>query len=180
MRHLIASLFAICTAVSSPASFAESPTGAPVDAQFQALVNYYTGHWACHGHFANGKPISSEEVFEPWMGGTWLHELHDDHPPYSYHAHSVWGIDTQSHSLTLTIHDNFGGVRLFVGHDWSGPSIRFEPQPILGHSGRPERFTFVKQPPAAFSFEYEVSGTDGKWSLGDHLDCTKTTAPAHS
>jgi hypothetical protein len=143
------------------------------DPQFRSLVEYYQGHWACEGHFANGKAISSEETFEPWLGGSWLHESHDDHPPYSYHAHSVWGVDVQSHELTLTIHDNFGGVRLFVSHDWSGASIRFEPQPILGHSGRAERFTFVRQPPAAFSFEYEVSTADGKWALGDHVDCKK-------
>ena len=166
--------FFICGLLSAPSTFADAPSTGPVDAQFQSVVDYYQGHWTCDGHFANGKAISSEETFESWSGSPWLHETHDDHPPYSYHAHSVWGVDVKSHSLTLTIHDNFGGVRLFVSHDWSGPTIRFEPQPILGHTGHPERFTFVGQPPAAFSVEYEVSGDDGMWSLGDHVDCRKT------
>jgi len=176
-RTVLAGLFFICGSVSSPLSVADGPSSGPPAAQFQSLVDYFRGHWTCDGHFANGKPISSEETFEPWLGGRWLHELHDDHPPHSYHAHSVWGIDAQSQSLTLTIYDNFGGVRLFVGHDWSGPTIEFEPQTTPSHSQRPERFTFVKRPPSAFSLEYAVSGVDGKWLLGDHVDCTKT--PAH-
>jgi hypothetical protein len=174
--RVLTGLFLLCGVVSTPSGFADGPSTGPVDAKFRSLVNYFQGHWACDGHFANGKTISSEEMFESWSGGTWLHEVHDDHPPFSYHAHSVWGVDLQSHSLTLTIHDNFGGVRLFASHDWSGPSITFEPQPILGHTGRPERFIFDTRPPAAFSFEYEVSGVDGKWSLGDHVDCRKAPA----
>ncbi len=171
---VLTGMFIVCGVLSAPWSVADGASSTPVDAQFRSLVDYYQGHWSCDGHFANGKAISSEEMFEPWSAGMWLHEAHDDHPPYSYHAHSIWGIDASSHSLTLTIHDNFGNVRLFVSKDWSGPSITFEPQPILGHSGQPERFTFVRHPPAAFSFEYEVSGVGGKWSLGDHVDCRKT------
>jgi hypothetical protein len=175
-RNVLAYLFLACAAVSSPVAFADGAPSGALDVQFRSLVDYYRGHWTCDGHFANGKPISSEETFEPWLDGKWLHELHDDLPPHSYHAHSVWGIDVPSQSLTLTIYDSSGGVRLFVGHDWSGPSIRFEPQPALPHPGRLGRFTFTRKPPEAFSFEYEVSGGDGKWSLGDHVDCRKAPA----
>ena len=154
-------------------TFAASNPPGTTEPQFRALVDSYQGRWKCDGHFANGKAISSEETFEPWAGGQWLHETHDDRPPFSYHAHSVWGVDVKSHLMTLTIHDNFGGLRLFVSHDWSSPTIRFEPQPILGHTERPERFTFARLSPATFSIDYEVSGDDGKWSLGDHVVCRK-------
>lgn len=155
-------LFLLCGVASTPSGFA-GPSTVPVDVQFRSLVDYYQGRWACDGHFANGKAISSEEMFESWSGGTWLHEVHDDHPPFSYHAHSVWGVDLQSHSLTLTIHDNFGGVRLFVSHDWSRPSITFEPQPILGHTGRPERFTLRN--PATRGIQLRVRGVRCRWQV---------------
>lgn len=172
-RVALASFLLVSGIASPPPSLADAAATGTVDPQFRSIAEYYRGHWDCNGHFANGKHITSEELFAPWLGGAWLHETHDDHPPYSYRAHSVWGVDAPSHVLTLTIHDNFGGLRLFISHDWSGPSITFEPDPILGHSGRAERFTFVRHPPAAFSFEYEVSVANGKWSLGDHVDCTK-------
>ena len=169
---LIGVSFALAIGSTPLVLAAEAATG-QVDPQFRSIVDYYHGRWDCNGHFANGKPLSSDEQFESLLGGTWLRESHHDHPPYSYHAQLDWGIDKQSHSLTLTIHDNLGGLRLFVSHDWSGPSITFEPYPILGHSGRTERFVYTTHPPAAFSFEYQVLGSDGTWSLGDHVDCAK-------
>lgn len=143
------------------------------DSDFPALVSFFQGHWQCSGHFANGTAISSEEEFEPWLNGVWLHESHDDRPPFTYHAHSVWGIAKPANVLTLTIHDNFGGVRLFTSTHWSGASITFEPQPILAAAGKRERFIYERHPPADFSFEYQTATDAGEWKMGDHVDCRK-------
>jgi hypothetical protein len=165
---------------ATPLALAAEPDTGQVDPQFRSIADYYRGRWNCSGHFANGKPILSDEQFESSLAGTWLRQSHHDHPPYSYRAQSDWGIDKQSHSLTLTIRDNFGGLRLFVSHDWNGPSITFEAYPILGHSGSTERFVYTTHPPAAFSFEYQVLSADGTWSLGDHVDCAKIPAQGPS
>ena len=141
------------------------------DPDFAALVAYYQGHWQCTGHFANGKAISAEEQFEPWLDGTWLHELHDDHPPFSYHAHSVWGVARPGGALVLNIYDNFGGSRIFSSADWKGAAITFDGQPTA--AGRRERFVYRRQAPATFSIEYQVSAEGGEWRLGDHVDCSR-------
>ncbi len=151
----------------------EKPSGKGTDSDFQRLAEFYPGHWNCSGHFANGKSISSDETFETWADGRWLHEIHDDHPPFSYHAHSVWGVDSAAHVLTLTIHDSFGGVRIFTSSAWNAPAITFDAQPILGHTGKSERFVFTRVSPQAFSFEYQVASGAGAWKIGDHVDCTR-------
>lgn len=149
------------------------PPAPGADSDFQHLADFYRGLWSCSGHFANGKPISSDESFETWADGRWLHEIHDDHPPFSYHAHSVWGVDSAAHILTLAIHDNFGGVRLFTSSTWDGPTITFDAQPILGHPPSTERFVFTRVSPQAFSFEYQVPSAAGGWKMGDHVVCAR-------
>jgi hypothetical protein len=91
------------TVGGAQAAGSDAPAGAAASADFRALVTYYQGHWQCRGHFANGTTISSDEQFDPWLDGKWLHELHDDQPPFSYHAHSVWGVAEPNGALTLTI-----------------------------------------------------------------------------
>jgi hypothetical protein len=161
-------------ALAAPAAGGE-PAADAAGAAFRALGAYYQGHWDCQGHFANGKPISSEEHFEPWLDGAWLHEIHDDHPPYPYHAHSVWGLAKPGGALTLAIYDNFGGARTFASDDWQGASITFDASPAGGAAGRRERFVYLRQPPAAFSLEYQVSADGGPWRMGDHVDCSRRT-----
>jgi hypothetical protein len=156
------------------ATFGAPESGSTPDSDFRHLVGFFQGQWQCAGHFANGAAILSEEAFEPLLGGVWLQEIHSDRPPFSYRAYSVWGVDNKSHELTLTIHDNFGGVRIFTSPDWRPPSITFDTSPILGHAGRKERFVYVQTPPGSFSFEYELETDSGQWKMGDHVDCKKT------
>jgi|HubBroStandDraft_6_1064221.scaffolds.fasta_scaffold268616_2 hypothetical protein len=151
----------------------EAPAADAASGSFRALVTYYQGHWQCEGHFANGKAITSEERFEPWLEGAWLHEIHDDRPPFTYHAHSVWGVPKSGGALTLAIYDNFGGVRSFSSDDWQGTSITFDAAATGGTASRRERFVYRRQAPAAFSFEYQVSTDGGEWRMGDHVDCRR-------
>ena len=66
------------------------------------------------------------------LGGAWLQQIHDDHPPFPYHAISFWGVDGEGH-LLVTIHD-------------SGTVKR-------------ERFVYPKNATGSFSFQYQ--GSDG-------------------
>ena len=178
MRVLYILRSVVLLAAIAPAAHAANGDPAPADAAgiaFRALGAYFQGHWQCQGHFANGKAIASEEQFEPWLDGTWLHEVHDDHPPFSYHAHSVWGIAKPGGALTLSIYDNFGGARSFASEDWQGAAITFDAAPAGGTASRRERFVYLRQPPAAFSFEYQVSTDGGQWRMGDHVDCRRST-----
>lgn len=163
-------MLAVCAA---HAAAADPDPGDAARAGWRALLEYYQGHWQCRGHFANGTPIASEEEFEPWLNATWLHERHDDELPFSYHAHSVWGLAKAGQALTLTIYDNSGGVRVFTSGDWLGAAITFDAQSGGEAPGRRERFVYRREPPAAFSFEYQVAAPDGAWRMGDHVECSK-------
>jgi hypothetical protein len=175
LRSLCPVLLTVVTTLSAAhAVGGEAEAAQTVSANFQALAAYYQGHWQCEGHFANGTPISSDEQFEPWLNGAWLHELHDDKPPFPYHAHSIWGVDKASGALTLTIHDNFGAVRVFSSADWKGYSITFDAQSPLATPGKRERFVYLRQPPTGFSFEYQVATDGGTWRMGDHVECKKS------
>jgi hypothetical protein len=173
-------LYLLVMTATAALSAAPTPGGDPdpgetAGADFRALAAYYQGYWLCEGHFANGTPITAVEQFDAWLNGTWLHELHDDQPPFPYHAHSVWGVTKASGFLTLTIYDNFGGVRSFTSADWKGASITFDATSTSGTAGRRERFIYLQHPPAAFSFEYQVSSDGGGWRMGDHVECKKRT-----
>jgi hypothetical protein len=167
-------ILGILALAAGAAGAADAPVSDAGGVALRALAGYYQGHWQCEGHFANGKAISSDERFEPWLDGTWLHEVHDDHPPFSYHAHSVWGVAKPGGALLLVIYDNFGGMRTFTSQDWQGASITFDAASAGGTGGRRERFIYVREPPAAFSLEYQVSSAGGDWRMGDHVDCRRS------
>jgi hypothetical protein len=103
----------------------------------------------------------------------WLQEVHHDRPPFSYHAYSVWGVDSRTHELTLTIHDSSGGLRIFASPNWNQPSITFDVSPISVHAGKKERFVYMQHPPGSFSFEYQRETDSGGWKMGDHVDCKR-------
>jgi hypothetical protein len=154
-------------------AFGTPESGSAQDGDFRHLVDFFQGQWTCAGHFANGTAIFSDEAFESLLGGVWLQEVHHDRPPFSYHAYSIWGVDSRSHELTLTIHDSSGGLRIFASPNWSQPAITFDVSPISGHVGKKERFVYVQQPPDSFSFEYQRGTDSGDWKMGDHVDCKR-------
>jgi hypothetical protein len=80
----------------------------------------------------------------------------------------VWGVARPGGALILAIYDNFGSGRSFSSEDWQGASITFE---APSAAGRRERFIYLRQSPAGFSFEYQVSTDSGEWHVGDHVDC---------
>jgi hypothetical protein len=154
-------------------AFGSSEAGSARDGDFRRLVDFFQGSWTCGGHFANGTAIFSDEAFESVLDGAWMQEVHHDHPPFSYHAYSMWGVDSGTHKLTLTIHDSSGGLRTFASPNWDQATITFDVPPISVPAGKKERFIYVQQPPDSFSFEYQRGTDSGDWKMGDHIDCKR-------
>jgi len=141
-------------------------------AQLTQLAQQFTGHWACHGHFSNGKLISSGESFAPILGAHLLAQEHSDNPPFAYNAHSLWGYDPTQHLLTLSIYDNFGGQRLFTSSGWQDAVLTFETHALLAPLTRQERFIYKSLAKGAgYSVEYQVLDKTGTWKMGDVLEC---------
>lgn len=168
-------LAAVCICFGmSAAVVAETPAASQGDA-FVDLSTFFRGHWRCSGHFTNGKLISANESFDPVLSGGWVLQIHDDDPPFQYHAYSMWGVDKQSGDLLVTIHDVTGGLRLFRSSMWTAPSFVLEAVPIPGKSGTSERFTYERNGAGAFSFEYAIRKGTGDWVAVDRSDCTRTS-----
>jgi hypothetical protein len=162
-------LFVLPALLLGTSTFADTATPAQ---QLAPLIASFQGDWKCAGHFANGKAISARESFDTLLGGAALRETHVDDPPFPYDADSVWNVDQQSGALLLTIHDNFGGLRVFSAKEWRSGPISFEELPVLGPLARQERFIYTRKPEGGFSYEYQMLSS-GRWVMGDTLDCVK-------
>jgi hypothetical protein len=138
-------------------------------AEFTELVQFFSGKWHCAGHFANGKPIASDESFGALLGGAWLQQIHDDEPPMGYHAYSNWGVDRKSGALVVAILDSAGGLRLFGSKDWTPQTIVL----VSDQTAAPERFTYNRKSATAFDVQYEVETKTGDWKPGDQLNCER-------
>jgi hypothetical protein len=134
-----------------------------VDADMAA---FFTGDWAGNGEFASGKKIEADVTFAPELDGQWLMYSHKDRAPNRYKSMAMWGYESATKQLVMTVNDNFGGARKFVSDGgWADGKVVF----ITPPSARQERFTFERQGAAQFKMTYEVA-TDGKpWRLGDYL-----------
>lgn len=176
---------AVCACLNLGAAVcADTPAGGAPAARNDALpelTSYFSGRWQCSGHFANGKPISATESFGPILNGAWLLQVHDDDPPFAFHAYSLWGVDRQSGDLLVTIHDVAGGVRLFRSAAWRTASSAFvlEAVPIVGPLATGERFTYERKSAALFTFAYAIRRGSGDWTAVDHSECSKHS-PADS
>jgi hypothetical protein len=162
---------------AQPGRAAESGAAAP-ETPLSELTRMLSGNWRCSGHFANGKPITSAESFAPLFGGRWLAEEHTDDPPFPYRARALWGWNEASHLLTLTIFDNFGGMRLFTSGGWQDSAWVFDERPLIDAPDRQERFIYKRLPTGGYSVEYQVLDASKQWRMGDVLDCTAASAAA--
>jgi hypothetical protein len=142
--------------------------------EFAYLMTFFSGQWDCSGHFSNGTSISSTESSSSMMSGAWMQQVHDDRPPFSYHAYSYWGIDKPSQDLIVTILDVTGGIRLFRSSDWHESSFSMDSQPVIGHGDTNERFSYEKKSPGVFTFAYSIRKGAGEWVIGDQLECKRS------
>lgn len=153
-----------------------SPTPPPAE-----LVAFFAGEWTGKGAFADGKPIEARLTIAPDLQGQWLVLRHEDLPPNIYRALSLWGVERASQQLVMTVHDAWGGLRLFTSEGWRDGKVTFDhstqlPAPSVP-PGRQERFTYERLSPVSFRFTYEVRADEQVWRLGDSLVFSK--APAH-
>lgn len=173
-------LTALCACLNIGAAvLADTPahrTTDPARAGFGELAAFFSGRWQCSGHFTNGKAISARESFNPVLDGKWLLQIHDDDPPFQYHAYSFWGVDSRSGDLLITIHDVTGSVRLFRSSTWRSPSFVLDAAPMLGNPPSRERFTYQRESAGLFSFAYAIRRDSGDWQEVDRSECRRAAA----
>ncbi len=163
--------------LEAPTVVASSPAATSVKSLDPAMVDFLSGKWHGVGEFANGKPIEADVEFQMDLGGRWLQYRHTDKPPARYKALGLWGIDSASNTLIMTLHDSFGGARLFTSNGWSAGMVTFSssgaisPNAVLSPSAtvRQERFHFVQQSADQFKMTYEVNKEGGEWRMGDFV-----------
>ncbi len=84
---------------------------------------------------------------------------------YRYKAMGMWGYESATRQLVMTVNDNFGGARTFNSTGWADGKVVFATAP----SARQERFTFERQNPTQFKMTYEVSSDGKTWRMGDYV-----------
>jgi hypothetical protein len=174
--------FVLAFAVLSVSGFiarAQGPSKAPTPRSVvPEMVDFLTGRWSCQGKFATGKPIAATKEFHETLNGAWLAETHDDTPPSSYHAMTMWGTP-RSGGFVAHIADNGGGMRRFVSAGgWKHDTITItrdttlETPQFKGHYA--EHFVYTHESATTFRMTYETqAGENPAWHMGDTMLCTK-------
>lgn len=141
----------------------EPPTPLPAD-----LASFFTGDWSGRGQFASGRPIEADVSFRPELGGQWLQYRHTDRAPNSYKALGMWGIESASRKLVMTVNDSSGGARTFTSDGWNDGSVVFI-RTISAEPLREERFVFKRVTDQSFHMAYEVRAGEQPWRMIDQL-----------
>jgi hypothetical protein len=156
-------------AVAVPLFTAAAPLGAADTGS--TPFEYFTGHWDCAGHFANGAAIKSTIAFA-WQESTQtLHVQHDDLAPNQYHAVEMWGQSKAAMDYRSTIGDSFSGIRWLTSPGWVGDSLSWT---RLDKSRPAERFTYTRKSESHMTVQWFAAKSGGELALGDTLDCTRT------
>jgi hypothetical protein len=135
-----------------------------------APFEYFSGHWDCAGHFANGAAIKSTIAFA-WQESTQtLHVQHDDLAPNPYHAVEMWGLSKAAKEYRSTIGDSYSGIRWLTSPGWTGDSLSW----TRADKGKPaERFTYTRKSESQMTVEWLAAKSGGELALGDTLDCIR-------
>lgn len=164
VSRLLAALCAGAAFFLHPASAQNSaPARVPAD-----MAAFFGGAWSGKGAFASGRPIEAEVSFTPELDGQWLLYRHSDRAPNSYKALGMWGIESASRKLLMTVNDNFGGARSFASEGWQDGKVIFS-RTISAEPLREERFVFERRSANSFHMAYEVRPGDKPWRLVDQL-----------
>lgn len=150
----------------------EPPTRVPAE-----LAAFFTGEWSGRGQFASGRPIEADVSFRPELDGQWLQYRHTDRAPNRYKALGMWGIETASHKLVMTLNDSSGTARTFASDGWTDGSIVFA-RTVSQDPLREERFTFSRLSDNSFRMVFEVRADGKPWRMIDQL-VFERGAPQH-
>lgn len=170
-RLLLAALLASATsaclaqATSTPAAQPRFEPPVPVPAD---LASFFTGEWSGRGQFASGRPIEADVSFHPELDGQWLQYRHTDRAPNKYKALGMWGIETASHKLVMTLNDSSGTARAFTSDGWAGGALTFA-RTVSREPLREERFSFTRLSDNSFRMVFEVRADDKPWRMIDQL-----------
>jgi hypothetical protein len=176
MRLLSLYLSGALLACAAASSIAQTPAAAPpAQAKPQpptpvpaALASFFNGDWSGRGQFASGRPIDADVSFRLELDGQWLQYRHADRAPNSYKALGMWGVDSATRKLVMTINDNGGGARTFESGGWSDGAVTFV-RTISAEPLREERFVFTRLSDNSFRMAYEVHVAPKDWRMIDQL-----------
>ena len=154
-----------------------APAPHPRQAEARALMSAIQGQWQCRGAFADGRPIEADLRFQPVFGGLGLRFTHIDRAPHTYRQESHWGFDRESGlivSLALT-----GSARapepsaaIYVAESWTESSVTLVQRRLLADPFAPNRFTYTVAG-GRLRKVWEVARAEGRWQMGDYLDCER-------
>jgi hypothetical protein len=142
---------------------AEPPTRVPSD-----LAEFFSGDWSGKGQFASGRPIEADVSLRLELDGQWLQYRHTDRAPNSYKALGMWGIESATRKLVMTLNDSGGGARSFGSDGWTGGVLTFV-RTISAEPLREERFVFTRLSENSFRMAYEVHAGEQPWRMIDQL-----------
>jgi hypothetical protein len=150
------------------------PNGKRSDAT--TLFKSLEGAWHCTGTFSNGKKISSTLHFAADPNGLGLHLTHVDTPPNDYVSDERWGMDEVSGKLLPLAWTGVRGrqqrsAALYVADRFSATSVTFAQRRLLAPPWTPNRFRYVVAG-RTLQIYWELQ-RDGKWQLGDRLECPR-------
>ncbi|TFW35213.1 hypothetical protein [Massilia horti] len=178
MRQAISLITATLIACAAAPSFAQ-PATAPAPGQQQRkfeppprvpadMAAFFSGDWAGKGQFASGRPIEADVSFRLELDGQWLEYRHTDRAPNSYKALGMWGFDSTTRKLVMTVNDNGGSARSFDSDGWNDGTITFS-RTISSDPLREERFVFAKLSDNSWRMTYEVHAAPREWRMIDTL-----------
>lgn len=162
------------------APFASHACGGDPAHSMASLEAFVSGQWTGSGKFASGKDIAADVAFAPVPGGHWLNYTHVDHPPGRYRAQATWGYADPTH-FVMTLHDNFGGARVFSSEGWCDGRIVFDKQLDLAQlkpepkGAERERFVFERTEGNRLKMTYERGTEAGDWRMVDSLTFERRT-----
>lgn len=164
--RILAAALCACAAIPAIPAFSQTPA-APTRVPAE-MAAFFGGEWSGKGAFASGRPIEAEVSFTPELDGQWLQYRHTDRAPNSYKALGLWGTESGSRKLVMTVNDNGGGARTFASEGWQDGKVVFV-RTISSEPLREERFVFERTSSDSFHMAYEVHAGDKPWRMIDQL-----------
>jgi hypothetical protein len=117
------------------------------------------------------KPIAAHISTTADLDGAWIAFRWTDREPSPFHALELFGYDKTAKHFTNFIHDNFGGVRMFISPGWEADTLTWTGNALAASSPASERFVIERKSAKEFAITWETRRPDADWKSGDQLSC---------